>query len=480
MDKLFKRRRLFLSPSMSTAQSGGQGRSQQMVVQLYHPGARDEVRRWIEIPGRRIAIDFYLHGRLDRLQRRVENVGRRIREYFHGRADRLEYRETLLTPLQAAVGSVGVGNSTGNNVNTNNNMLARQFLLPRTLSLGLELAVTKMTQQYAPFTAQNKGTVEESIEGTGTIKRRTFFVREGKAVFEQHFLPQQVTGVVRTVLHAISSSAAAAIGTTSAPGTAGGANLPQGGGNTLFPNTTNLAAVAVGGILGSSIPLSEQALAQEDGRDETPEALQEAALLERECFASIKQAYQQHERLVEAVLSAELKVEPERTVFERALHGLDQKLALYKSQPGLAGMADGNLDGDTMGAGGNNKGVDYLAPFLKTRASDPTNLTREEALAIRQACLDALKQRIVERASIIQSKLHEENSKLAKRQELFQRSQREGDYSTEDYEKYCTEAMFRIGILEQRLLDHENNAPNKYAALDAKLANDPRLRVLRM
>ena len=30
-----------------------------------------------------------------------------------------------------------------------------------------------------------------------------------------------------------------------------------------------------------------------------------------------------------------------------------------------------------------------------------------------------------------------------------------GDLSTEEYEKYCTEAMFRIQILEQRLAAHE-------------------------
>ena len=56
---------------------------------------------------------------------------------------------------------------------------------------------------------------------------------------------------------------------------------------------------------------------------------------------------------------------------------------------------------------------------------------------------------------------------------------REGDLSTEEYEKYCTEAMFRIQILEQRLAAHEEAALKKFADLDLKLSNDPRLKVLK-
>ena len=75
--------------------------------------------------------------------------------------------------------------------------------------------------------------------------------------------------------------------------------------------------------------------------------------------------------------------------------------------------------------------------------------------------------------------MHEENAKLARKQEQFQRSQREGDLSTEEYEKYCTEAMFRIQILEQRLAAHEEAAVRKFADLDLKLSGDPRLKVLK-
>ena len=122
--------------------------------------------------------------------------------------------------------------------------------------------------------------------------------------------------------------------------------------------------------------------------------------------------------------------------------------------------------------------MDYLAPFLRY-VKDPLAITKEEALEIRQTCLDGYKARLVERANIIQSRLNDENAKLGRKQEQFQRSQREGDMSTEEYEKYCTEAMFRIQILEQRLASHEDAALKKFAELDMRLAADPRLMVLK-
>ena len=122
--------------------------------------------------------------------------------------------------------------------------------------------------------------------------------------------------------------------------------------------------------------------------------------------------------------------------------------------------------------------MDYFIPFLRN-VKNIAKLKKEEALEIRQNCLDALKARLVERANIIQTRLNEENIKLARKQEQFQRSQREGELSSEEYEKYCTDAMFRIQILEQRLVAHEEAALKKFSDLDLRLANDPRLKVLR-
>ena len=217
---------------------------------------------------------------------------------------------------------------------------------------------------------------------------------------------------------------------------------------------------------GPSYPVpTDLALSQEQGLDDDNNTLQELQGLERESFLSIKAAFSSHDKLCESRLHGEIRVEHEKTVFEKALDTAESHAALTTH----------HLD-NTFAS--ESKGTDYLSAFLRN-VVDPNQITKEEALSIRQACLDALKARLVERANIIQSKLHEENAKLGRKQELFQRSQREGDFSTEEYEKYCTEAMFRIQILEQRLAAHEEAALRKFADLDLKLSNDPRLRVLK-
>jgi uncharacterized protein (DUF2267 family) len=124
--------------------------------------------------------------------------------------------------------------------------------------------------------------------------------------------------------------------------------------------------------------------------------------------------------------------------------------------------------------------INYLTPFL-AKVRDPSKLTREEAQRVRDACLKALKERLLERSNIIQERLNEENQKLARKQEQFQRSQREGDMSgEEEFEHYSTEAMFRIQILEERLRSHEEMALRKFMDMDNRLTNDPRLSILRM
>lgn len=252
------------------------------------------------------------------------------------------------------------------------------------------------------------------------IAKRIFYVREGKAVFYFHFGKSQISGQIKTYMH----------------------------------------------TKGPSIPApTDLALSQEVGLDEDLEACQEAAALERECYSSIKTSFQAHDKLCESRLDGEFRVENDRTVFEKALDSAESHAAMTVSQMDATFASE-------------SKGTDFLTPFLRN-VNDPSQISKEEALSIRQACLDALKARLVERANIIQSKLHEENAKLGRKQELFQRSQREGDFSTEEYEKYCTEAMFRIQILEQRLAAHEEAALRKFADLDLKLSNDPRLKVLK-
>jgi hypothetical protein len=120
---------------------------------------------------------------------------------------------------------------------------------------------------------------------------------------------------------------------------------------------------------------------------------------------------------------------------------------------------------------------DYLTPFLPQPIGlHDAPLSKEEAFTSRDGCLKALKERLVERANIVQSRLDEENAALSKRQAAFQRNRDHMDPNDEaEYERYCQEAMFRIQILEQRLDRHTELSLQKYAEMDARLRSDPRL-----
>lgn len=121
---------------------------------------------------------------------------------------------------------------------------------------------------------------------------------------------------------------------------------------------------------------------------------------------------------------------------------------------------------------------DYLSLFLPSN-NGVFNLTREQALEVREKCLRALKDRLVERANIIQARLDEETSSLAKRQANYQRDREQlTPEEEEEYEQACQDSLFRIQVLEKRIKRHEDTALQKYYDLDRKLRHDPRLQAL--
>ncbi|KAM4722226.1 dynein regulatory complex subunit 7 isoform 2-T2 [Rhinophrynus dorsalis] len=119
--------------------------------------------------------------------------------------------------------------------------------------------------------------------------------------------------------------------------------------------------------------------------------------------------------------------------------------------------------------------LDYLAPFL-AQLGDPEKLTRWQAHQVKEDCLNDLKQRLIERANLMQARFEKETQELQKKQQWYQQNQLSMSKEDEDtYLGYCTEAMFRIQILESRLNRHKDLAPQKYLALEERLNKDPRL-----
>ncbi|XP_063293480.1 dynein regulatory complex subunit 7 isoform X2 [Pelobates fuscus] len=123
-----------------------------------------------------------------------------------------------------------------------------------------------------------------------------------------------------------------------------------------------------------------------------------------------------------------------------------------------------------------NDNMDYLAPFLAQFKDPVKKLTRAQAQQVKEDCLNDLKQRQIEKANLIQARFEKETQELQKKQQWYQQNQvsmsREDE---ESYVEYCSEAMFRIQILDKRLNRHKELAPQKYLALEDQLSKDPRL-----
>lgn len=133
------------------------------------------------------------------------------------------------------------------------------------------------------------------------------------------------------------------------------------------------------------------------------------------------------------------------------------------------------------------KKKDYLAPYLEALFRNPSKpfgklpapdakLPKDDAMKVKDNCLKDLKDRLIQRAHIMQTRLDEEKEKLARKQSNFQKNQEQIDNANhEEYIQFCENAMWRIHILEKRLERHQEQALQKYAELDQKLRTDPRL-----
>ena len=418
-----------------------------MRVTVYHDEERvtvQEVHEWFEnrkdkmykrirhYLGDKRFVEFYHPGSVGEVKQWLEYPGKKrdIEFYINGRLDRMHHREEIvgdkvseyydgrtdLMVFRSVLYTVDKATVGG-----------RQFSVPA----GGFLSTPPPGAGGAPTMICCFGLASElyllkmvtifdrnpAIPAELDVAKRIYAITEGKLTAYYHFNPGKITCLIKVFNH------------------------------------TRL------GVTGTS------ATADNEVNDEDIDAIQEAATLERETLAQVKLSFQQMQTILKYRLEMEANVINEPTVFEVALNKAETK----------------DKDTEENGAistGAEAFGSDFLTPFLRS-LKDPTRMSREEAMDIRQNCLDSLKARLVERVSIIQCRLNDENGKLARKQEQFQRAQRDGETVSEDYEKYCTEAMFRISVLEKRLAEHEETALKKFSDLDAKLTTDPRLKVLK-
>ncbi|ORX87803.1 hypothetical protein BCR32DRAFT_264039 [Anaeromyces robustus] len=124
--------------------------------------------------------------------------------------------------------------------------------------------------------------------------------------------------------------------------------------------------------------------------------------------------------------------------------------------------------------------LDYLSPFIiKFANGDGTNLSKEEAQQIRDACLASFKQRLIDKGNIIQSRLDYTTKEYQRRQlEYSKNADTLTKDETESYVAYCNEALFKIHVLEKCLAKQKEVASTKLSNLNSKLKNDERLKCL--
>ncbi|KPI84563.1 hypothetical protein ABL78_6379 [Leptomonas seymouri] len=133
---------------------------------------------------------------------------------------------------------------------------------------------------------------------------------------------------------------------------------------------------------------------------------------------------------------------------------------------------------------------DYLAPYIAKLEMPPDfdgnyltiRLSVEQAKQVRDEALQELKERLIQRGHIMQSRMDREKQEFNKRQQLYKKnvdaSAVEGDKDTEEFALYCKEATWRMKVVDERLSQHIDHASEKYNQLAQRLADDPRLAAL--
>jgi len=195
---------------------------------------------------------------------------------------------------------------------------------------------------------------------------------------------------------------------------------------------------------------------------EHKELLAKLVVKEKDLLSEVKDDEKEMTQLLK-----ELDEEALDVVLEKSIYDLAQEQAKDEEKE-REDQVDEKLD--------KNK-VDYLSPFV-VQYKGP--LDHRQAMQAKDECLAALKERLLERANIIQQHLNAENQSLHQKKITYKRSTGSGAVEAdEEFTKTYEAALFRIDILRARLAKHEELAVKKYCEMDGQLNNDHRLRALR-
>ncbi|KAK9532276.1 hypothetical protein VZT92_009668 [Zoarces viviparus] len=118
---------------------------------------------------------------------------------------------------------------------------------------------------------------------------------------------------------------------------------------------------------------------------------------------------------------------------------------------------------------------DILAPLL-IRLDNAEPLSAKDAKQLYHDCLAECKQRLVEKANLIQKHYDKETQALQRKQQWYQENQLTIVLKDKaEYQNFCSEKTLRIRVAKKRLSMHMEAAPLEFQNLDQRLKSDPRL-----
>ena len=479
---------------------------------------------------------FYAGSRVDGLVKRVEAVGVKVTEEYEDRDDRLVYR-SLAVDTQHHSAATAASTTALSTASAASIHRQKQY----TVSIGLhtDLPIRKLTERFAPNAAVHPET--DVVKRTHLLHANTIlltFATTKHALQGSTWVidkndkldtsePTAAADSANTANNAANSAASTAAGHGSANNTTGNGNSSSSATGTSAASSTSALGVS-NGISRSRLD-RKTANWKELTRADEQLMIGRLLLLEKELKVKMKGREQRMTELLRELYAMDSVTELIDDVYDAAY-----RTALATTQAkqqhsqaaanatvgqstdaaaaGTAGVGDGVTGHHTHGGTGvmglDEVESDYLTPFLLPfPAGQP--LTRKQCEAVKQACLTALKERLLSRANIIQSHLEDEQNKLTQKQNAFKRQAGGGgstttattngsstaaagggstvlaagstggsDEANEEFQQFSEQCLFRIDILLARRARHEQLAVSKYQEMERRLSNDPRLAAL--
>eukprot|EP01112_Ceratiomyxa_fruticulosa_P015298 TRINITY_DN4476_c0_g2_i2.p1 TRINITY_DN4476_c0_g2~~TRINITY_DN4476_c0_g2_i2.p1 ORF type:complete len:915 (-),score=212.17 TRINITY_DN4476_c0_g2_i2:88-2832(-) len=389
-----------------------------------------------ENPIEKREMHFYPGFRLDGLILREEFVGRKIAETYADRDDLMVYRSATFadpsyvfsnSPPSSAV-------STARTIQTTSSKSIESAVNPANNNTVLKLndsekalPIRKMSQKFAR---------NVSIAADDDVQKLTFHIDQKKIVIRYHLGEGRITSSTR-----------------------------------VYTKDGKAKGFQVDPFHGKPTPR------------QLYEDYQRFLSLERDCIARLRDTDREALEILQLRETQENYIELNVSIYDinrnKSLHGLESTAISNAAR--LLGRDSTFAGGVSTNMGAENRKkerrgeVDYLAPYLHSLPLDKP-MTREIAVQVKEACLKAMRDRLVQKYNLIQSRLEKENSALQKRQKAREIDKTQNTpESEEEYERFVQETSFRIKILEQRLARHQKQGVEKFTTLESKLANDSRL-----